>query len=100
VIRITPEIEDDRNWLWDLLPEIDIPIMFLTMEKQEGVSIVSIDNYLGARMATEHLISLGKKNIGHITGPLDWWEARQRKLGWEAALSDAGYRDAQGEQIP
>jgi DNA-binding LacI/PurR family transcriptional regulator len=92
IIWAAPEIEDNRNWLVDLLPEIDIPIMFLTMEKWEGVSIASIDNYLGARMATEHLISLGKKNIGHITGPLDWWEARQRKLGWEASLSDAGHK--------
>lgn len=92
IIWAAPEIEDNRNWLKDLLPEIDIPIIFLTMEKRANVSIVSIDNYLGARMATEHLISLGRKNIGHIAGPLDWWEARQRKLGWEAALKDAGYR--------
>jgi len=92
IIWAAPEIEDNRNWLGDLLPEIDIPIIFLTMEKREDVSIVAIDNYLGARMATEHLISLGRKNIGHITGPLDWWEAHQRKLGWEAALSDAGYK--------
>ena len=92
IIWAAPEIEDNRKWLVDLLPEINIPIMFLTMEKQEGVSIVAIDNFLGARMATEHLISIGKKNIGHITGPLDWWEARQRKLGWEAALSAAGHK--------
>jgi LacI family transcriptional regulator len=92
IIWAAPEIADNRNWLKDLLPEIDIPIMFLTMEKREGLSIVSIDNYLGAKMATEHLISLGKKKIGHITGPLDWWEARQRKLGWEAALSEAGHK--------
>jgi DNA-binding LacI/PurR family transcriptional regulator len=92
IIWAAPEIEDNRNWLGDLLPEIDIPIIFLTMEKREDASIVAIDNYLGARMATEHLISLGRKNIGHITGPLDWWEAHQRKLGWEAALSDAGYK--------
>lgn len=91
IIWAAPEIEDNRNWLGKLYPEIDIPIIFLTMEKREDVSIVSIDNFLGARMATEHLISLGKKNIGHLSGPLDWWEARQRKLGWEAALTDAGY---------
>lgn len=90
IIWAAPEIEDNRNWLEDLLPEIDIPIIFLTMEKREDVSIVSIDNFTGAKMATEHLISLGKKNIAHITGPLDWWEARQRKLGWEAALTEAG----------
>jgi len=41
-------------------------------------------------MATEHLISLGKKNIGHISGPLEWWEARQRKQGWRDTLISAG----------
>jgi LacI family transcriptional regulator len=92
IIWAAPEIEDNRKWLQDLLPEIDIPIIFLTMEKRENVSIVSIDNYLGARMATEHLISLGRKHIGHIAGPLTWWEARQRKIGWETALSEAGFR--------
>jgi transcriptional regulator with XRE-family HTH domain len=85
IIWAAPEIEDNRKWMQDLLPEIDIPIIFLTMEKRETISIVSIDNFLGARMATEHLISLGRKRIGHISGPLTWWEARQRKMGWEAA---------------
>jgi len=60
------------------------------MEKRWNVSIVSIDNYLGAVMATEHLLGLGKKHIGHIAGPLDWWEARQRKAGWETTLTAAG----------
>lgn len=91
IIWAAPEIENNRNWLKDLLPEVDIPIIFLTMEKRTDVSIVTIDNYAGAKMATEHLISQGKKKIAHITGPLSWWEARQRKLGWETAMSEAGY---------
>ena len=41
-------------------------------------------------MATEHLLSLGRKNIGHISGPLDWWEARERKRGWKSGLSPSG----------
>jgi DNA-binding LacI/PurR family transcriptional regulator len=41
-------------------------------------------------MATEHLITLGKKNIGHISGPLEWWESRQRKQGWRDTLISAG----------
>ena len=41
-------------------------------------------------MATQHLLDQGYQHIGHITGPLDWWEARQRKLGWEHALKAAG----------
>jgi DNA-binding LacI/PurR family transcriptional regulator len=51
---------------------------------------VTIDNYRGARSATEHLLSLGRRRIGHITGPLDWWESHQRQLGWQEALLAAG----------
>jgi DNA-binding LacI/PurR family transcriptional regulator len=89
IIWAAPEIGDNRAWLLDLPVEIDIPIIFLTMEKRTEVSIVSIDNYWGGRLATEHLISLGRTRIGHIAGPLDWWEACQRKCAWEDALADA-----------
>jgi len=87
IIWAAPEIGDNRNWFSGLSTEINIPIIFLTMEKRKAISIVAIDNYSGGRMATEHLLSLGRKNIGHISGPLDWWEARERKRGWEDALS-------------
>lgn len=90
IIWAAPEIGDNRSWLDGLLSEISIPIIFLTMEKRADVSIVAIDNCLGGRLASEHLIGLGRKRIGHISGPLDWWEARQRKQGWEEALADAG----------
>jgi LacI family transcriptional regulator len=92
IIWAAPEIEDNRYWINDLLPEIEIPIIFLTMEEQNKVSIVATDNFNGAKMATQYLINQGRKNIGHISGPLDWWEARQRKLGWENTLTEAGYR--------
>ena len=92
IIWAAPEIEENRNWLKDLLPEIDIPIVFMTMEKQDEVLIISTDNFSGARMATEHLINKGRKHIGHISGPLEWWEARQRKMGWETALADVGIK--------
>ena len=91
IIWAVSEIGDNRSWLIDLLPKINIPIIFLTMGNRENVNFVSVDNYLGAKMATEHLVSLGKKNIGHISGPLEWWEARQRKLGWQDALISAGF---------
>lgn len=89
IIWAAPEIENNRDWVDKFLQEINIPIIFMTMEKNNSVSIVTIDSFNGAKTATEHLISLGIKKIGHVSGPLDWWEARQRKLGWEAALTDA-----------
>ena len=90
IIWAAPEIGDNRNWLTAFSTEINIPIIFLTMDKREDVSIVTIDNYLGGKLATEHLLDLGREKIGHISGPLDWWEARERKRGWEDALSAAG----------
>jgi DNA-binding LacI/PurR family transcriptional regulator len=60
------------------------------MHPQPGLSIVAVDNYLGGQMATEHLLEQGYRQIGHIAGPLAWWEARQRKAGWEDALQNAG----------
>jgi LacI family transcriptional regulator len=90
IIWAAPEIEDNRRWLNDIFPLIDIPIIFLTMEEQKNVTIVSTDNFNGAKAAVGHLLQQGRRNIGHISGPLEWWEARQRKSGWESALAEAG----------
>ena len=92
IIWAAPEIEDNRSWLDNTQPMIDIPIIFLTMEEQSNVTIVTTDNYNGGRMATEHLLQLGRKNIGHLAGPLEWWEARQRKKAWEDVLKEAGIK--------
>jgi LacI family transcriptional regulator len=92
IIWAVPEVGENRSWLNQQLPDLSTPLIFLTMESRKNIPIVAIDNYLGGRMATEHLIDIGRKNIAHISGPLDWWEARQRKKGWEDALSDAGFQ--------
>lgn len=90
VIWAVPEIGMNRQWLLEQLPDLHAPIVFLTMHPRPGLSIVSVDNYLGARHATEHLIQQGYRHIGHIAGPLTWWEAQQRKAGWNDALAAAG----------
>jgi LacI family transcriptional regulator len=33
----------------------------------------------------------GYRNIGHISGPLEWWEARQRMKAWKDVLNEAGF---------
>jgi DNA-binding LacI/PurR family transcriptional regulator len=90
IIWAVPEIGDNRSWVNDLSIDLPIPILYLAMEPREGVSVVSINNYLGGRTAASHLIEQGYKNIGHISGPLDWWEARQRMAGWKDTLVEAG----------
>ncbi len=86
IIWAVPEIGDNR----EQLPEVSIPIIYLTMQERPDVSTVTVDNYLGGRTATQHLIDQGYRRIAHLSGPLDWWESRQRQAGWLDALCDAG----------
>jgi LacI family transcriptional regulator len=90
IIWAVPEIGENRAWLQDRVYKPPVPIVFLSMEPQPDQFVVAVDNYSGGLLATRHLIAQGCQNIGLITGPLDWWEARQRKLGWRGALESAG----------
>lgn len=90
VIWAAPEIGTNRDWVCEDMKGVTVPIIFLTTGKRDGISIVNIDNYYGARLATEHLLQQGRKWIGQISGPLDWWESQQRIKGWQDALKDAG----------
>lgn len=90
IIWAVPEIGTNRAWLEGQPPELAAPLTFLTMGARPALSSVSIDNYKGGCLATEHLLEQGYQNIGHISGPLDWWEARQRMAAWQDTLRQAG----------
>lgn len=57
---------------------------------QGEVSVVSVDQVEGARMATSHLLDLGHETVWHVSGPADWLEAEGRIEGWRAVLTAAG----------
>lgn len=67
---ITPVVSVDQR-----LPEIDS---------------VMLDNAAAAEMATNHLLSLGHRRIGIITGPLSTISGRGRLVGYRRALRRAG----------
>ncbi len=54
------------------------------------VTSVAVDQVLGARLVTEHLLALGHPTVHHVRGPADWAEANGRVEGWLAALEEAG----------
>lgn len=76
-----------------LFSESGIPVVFINNEQNGDNLVVAMDNRLGGKRATEHLLEQGYSQIGMITGPSGWWEARQRRLGWQDAMQDAGFND-------
>jgi DNA-binding LacI/PurR family transcriptional regulator len=89
IIWAIPEVGENRACFHDKDVAPKIPTIFLTMSETPELSIVNICNYKSSKSITTHLIHQGCQHIGHIAGPLDWWEAQQRKAGWEAALAEA-----------
>lgn len=90
IIWAVPELGSNRDWLQHRSADLSVPTIFLTMEPWPDLFVVSVDNYSGGRAATEHLLQQGYRHVGHISGPMEWWEARQRKAGWQDALLEAG----------
>ncbi len=90
IIWAVPEVGENLNWVSRLSLDLDLPIVYLATKSQEKISVVSINNYLGGQLAMSHLLDQGYRHIGHISGPLDWWEARERKAAWSDGLKEAG----------
>lgn len=94
IIWAVPEVGDNHTWVQAPPLDLEIPIVYITMQPQEHLSVVSVDNYEGGRTAMAHLLEQGYQRIGHISGPLDWWEARQRFKAWEDSLKEANLQAA------
>ncbi len=90
IIWAVPEIGDNRSWFRENLPQLAIPVVFLSTQPRENLNVVEIDNRQGAFIATRHLLERGYRKIGHIAGPLTWWAASERRRGWQDALTAAG----------
>jgi LacI family transcriptional regulator len=90
IIWAVPEVGENRNWIHNQSFDLKIPVVYLTMEPVETLTAVSVDNHEGGKMAVSHLLEQGYRHIGHISGPLDWWEARQRMSAWKETLVSSG----------
>jgi LacI family transcriptional regulator len=63
-----------------------VPFVLVGRHTDDCVSYVDIDNIAAARMAVEHLIRLGHRRIGAITGPLNMTSGTDRLKGYRQAL--------------
>jgi LacI family transcriptional regulator len=68
------------------------PIVFVDLEPEgfNGVDLVRSDHVAGSRLATQHLLAQGHKNIAYLGSPFDLSSARMRYSGFEQAMNNAG----------
>lgn len=90
IIWAVPEIGNNRSWFRDALPQLAIPVIFLSAQPRDKLNVVEIDNRYGGYVATGHLLQRGYRKVGLLAGPLTWWAARERRRGWQESLTAAG----------
>jgi LacI family transcriptional regulator len=68
------------------LLEDRVPFVMVGRHPDDRVCYVDVDNVAAARMAVEHLIRLGHRRIGIITGPRSMTHVQDRVQGYRQAL--------------
>jgi LacI family transcriptional regulator len=94
---VVGESTDPRPSITDGLP---VPVVYAYAPSTDPADVSFVpDDVGGAGLAVNHLLTLGRKHIAHVTGPLDYLAARDRAAGMRAALEEAGLPLAGGEVL-
>ena len=86
----------DHSCAEEIRQHYRIPIVLMGnfFEESPFISVVA-DNWNGARMVTEHLLSLNRKPIIHIAGSQDQTKIIMRRRGFESTM-----REKTGKPVP
>jgi len=73
--------------------EIGVPTLVVKSEDDPTFLTVSVDQQAGTAEAVDHLASLGHRDVLHLSGPLDWLDARSRERAFHARAKSWGMRE-------
>ncbi|MEV8372739.1 LacI family DNA-binding transcriptional regulator [Kribbella sp. NPDC056861] len=78
------------------LAQLPLPIVFSArpLGVEVPVASVDVDNVAGARTAVEYLLSIGRRKLGTVAGPLDMTAGLDRLTGYQEAVKAAGIAEA------
>ena len=89
-ILLQTAMMDDR--LIDRIVNSDFPVVVAGRPfKTTGITYIDVDNVAAARRAVSHLIKLGYKRIGTITGRMNSTVGIDRKKGYILAITEQGW---------
>jgi DNA-binding LacI/PurR family transcriptional regulator len=74
------------------LERLGVPVVLINSHREQMgpyTFSVTVDNRHGAYLATQHLIRLGHRRIGYVTGPADRSDDLERLAGYCEALAEA-----------
>lgn len=74
----------------ELASQLPVVLVAAGLRPTSELRVVGVDQEAGARLATRHLIDLGHRDIVHVSGPNDWFDARSRIVGWRREMHEAG----------
>jgi LacI family transcriptional regulator len=98
LIVMSPDV--DAEALAGNLPD-RLPVVLMNCELvHRSYDSLAIDNYGGARALTRHLLAVGHRRIGVITGPPRNHDARERLRGVVAELGEAGVTYDAALEVP
>lgn len=82
--------DQDTHEIFDYIsPGLPIVTIGYASKRKNPIAI-GVTNYEGAYEATRHLLSLGHRQIAHITGPANMYECQERQRGYTEALQAVG----------
>jgi LacI family transcriptional regulator len=88
---VTARRADQRLAIEPAVRGLPVIYVFSQVENPDALCLLP-DDEGGARLAVSHLAALGRRKIGHITGPERFEAVRLRELGWRKALAEAGLK--------
>ena len=91
IIWAIPQVGNNRAWARTMRPDFPVPVVLVGgMDSQTALPSIAIDNRAIGRIATEHILAGGARRIAIVTGPLTWWEAQEREIGWRETVAAHG----------
>ncbi len=81
----------DRSRVINIVEKWNVPAVIIDRAlDREDIPTIVLDNFGAGVMAAEHLVSLGHRSVGEVTGPRDIALARERHKGFAAGLRKHG----------